>query len=579
MSDQPAQGPGRTGGRRVLLTVACAAVLGAAILGATLIPTANAGAARATMKNQICRRLGQLYVSAGAHMYCQGQAKPSAKPRLRARQTLHSVASAPANVDAASTAEDIAPDGVRGYGQSEESVASVGRYVVEAWNDSTSFAANCGAPKFKEEGTGYGFSANDGKSFRDEGGLPNLPCSGGWLFEGDPSVEGFTSGGTTYFYVSSLYVNLETGQSDIALDACTATGRRFSAALSCNKTPTIAATGVAPTMTRPGDFLDKDYLTLDPSRGRLYVTYTRFGRPESSDSNGRVELAVCDISGLNVANPACSPGTSTAPYYVLQPADPNCENEGAYPAVNTKTGDVYVTWEFNVETNIFNPACFDTPTQERLAYVPFSCLSLTKASPCASTARVQVSLNIASMDSAFIPGYNRFPMNDFPRIAISGKSNTVTIVWNDARKPTGEILMQSYHLLTSRSRSFTPVQSKPLRLNNNEGATWVFLPALRNADTSGLLDVVWFDRRNSNTRCEACTDVYAAMHVSPTATNTPTANVRITGVSSNWNAQSSDIVPNFGDYSDDYVAGSLLYIAWADGRLSVPQPFSAHTTG
>jgi hypothetical protein len=42
------------------------------------------------------------------------------------------------------------------------------------------------------------------------------------------------------------------------------------------------------------------------------------------------------------------------------------------------------------------------------------------------------------------PGYNRFPMNDFPRIATSSKG-TVSIVWNDTRfQLAGDILMQSF---------------------------------------------------------------------------------------------------------------------------------------
>jgi hypothetical protein len=238
-----------------------------------------------------------------------------------------------------------------------------------------------------------------------------------------------------------------------------------------------------------------------------------------------------------------------------------------------------VAWEFNWATNAFNAACFGAPTRDKLAYVPHSCLTLSATSSCTSPAPKQASVKVVSMDAAAIPGYNRFPMNDFPRIAVSTKAGTATIVWNDASKPAGEILMQSYHLLSSTRTNFTRVQSTPVRLNNNKGATWVFMPGLRNANSSGQLDVIWYDRRNSNPSCEACTDVFGAMHVSPTATKTPTSNVRITGVSSNWNAQSSDIVPNFGDYTDDFIAGTLLYVAWADGRLSEPQPFSAHTTG
>lgn len=47
------------------------------------------------------------------------------------------------------------------------------------------------------------------------------------------------------------------------------------------------------------------------------------------------------------------------------------------------------------------------------------------------------------------------------------------------------------------------------------------------------------------------------------------------------NVVSADIIPNFGDCSDNYVnlsaaptyAGKPLCITWADGGLGVPNPF------
>jgi hypothetical protein len=563
----------RARGRIVVVAVAGAAALVAAVL----IPAASAStrAGSTTAKNPICSRLGSVGVSAGAHMYCQGPVNNSTTSRNSAVRKLSRSTGTPKNVNAARLHEDIAPRGVRAYGQSEESVAAVGKDVVEAWNDSTGFFVLGCVSSQKEQLTGYGFSANGGKTFTDEGGLPvdTTDCNAGWRFEGDPSVEGISSGGTTYFYISSLYINIVTGQSDIAFDTCTVSGK----SLTCNRTPTVVAAGVTPSNVSPGDFLDKDYLALDPdpTRHRLYATYTRFS---PTAPNGQVELAACNIS--TAATPVCDPGTSTTPYYVVQPPDVNgCEHEGAYPAVDPSTGDVYVAWEYNWATNFLVAACANTRTQERVAFVPNSCLTLP-TSTCTSPA-TQVSININSLDAAFIPGFNRnpgaaAPANDFPRIAVSDKSKTVTIVWNDVgRRATGDILMQSYGL----GASLTPVQSHPVRLNNNKGATWNFMPGLRNADKSGLLDVIWFDRRNSNPSCEACTDVYAALKVSPKATKTPKSNVRITNVSSNWNAQSSDVEPNFGDYTDDLVVGKFLYTAWADGRLSDPQPFFARLGG
>jgi hypothetical protein len=75
--------------------------------------------------------------------------------------------------------------------------------------------------------------------------------------------------------------------------------------------------------------------------------------------------------------------------------------------------------------------------------------------------------------------------------------------------------------------------------------------------------------------------------VSPRTTATPGSHSTITSVTSDWNSDSSDISPNFGDYTDNVLVatgtapyvGSTLYVAWSDGRLGLPQPFEAHLTG
>jgi hypothetical protein len=70
--------------------------------------------------------------------------------------------------------------------------------------------------------------------------------------------------------------------------------------------------------------------------------------------------------------------------------------------------------------------------------------------------------------------------------------------------------------------------------------------------------------------------------VNPRATGA-SANTLITTQATNWSNVSSDINPNFGDYTDNYViattgsspTGTKVYVAWSDGRLGVPQPFEA----
>jgi hypothetical protein len=259
----------------------------------------------------------------------------------------------------------------------------------------------------------------------------------------------------------------------------------------------------------------------------------------------------------------------------VAPGDPaGCENEGAYPAVDPATGDVYVAYEHNWFTGLFG--CFPGPTgptQDVMNYVPFSCLTLTATSPCSGPAATHA-INITSLQAAFIPGYNRFPMNDFPRLAVSDPGGTVSMVWNDAGlHPAGDILLQSFNLA-----ALTTVQAAPVRLNSSAGG-WHMLPAV-STDGSGTLNVSFYGRSTANT---AVTNVFAALRVDPRTSATPKSNTLVTTVASDWNAVSSDIVPNFGDYTDNFVLvtpgrrpTSTLFVAWADGRIGVPQPFEAN---
>jgi hypothetical protein len=527
--------------------------------------------------------------SSGAMMYCFGPQQSSGtgigSPGVRT-----AAFGTPGNVDAASFSEDHNPALAQFYGQSEVSIAAAGRFVVEAWNDSTGFASNCGARMNKAELTGVGFSTNGGHSFTDLGGLFNPGCTK-TRYEGDPTVAAYVHGGHTYFYIGSLFERIAgpgAGLSYIAFDACVA-----GATLHCGR-PDIAASSKQCIKFRFGSFcsfLDKEFFAIDPVHHRLYVDYSEFG---FLGNGNPIDLSVCSLS--NPARPTCERGTPLAfvgtkfggrlfegqPYFTVAQPDRarGCENEGAYPAVNLKTGSVYVAYEFNWATNIFNPGCFGfrNKTRDVITRTPKSCLTLTATSPCAHPASTN-SVAVFSLDAAFIAGYNRFPAADFPRIAVSSKFGDVSMVWNDARHhPQGDVLLQSFRL-----SSLKKVQRFPTTLDSPHGAGVTFLPALRVANANGRLDVTWFSRASAGT---ANTSVAAAIGVSPGAKSTP-GNVHITNKLSNWLVANSDIVPNFGDYTDSVMSttgswpfvGRTLYVAWSDGRFGVPQPFEAHVSG
>ena len=553
--------------------------------------------------NPFCKKLGiQYQASSGAQMFCYG-------PQLQ-RGTGHLAripagAPAPRNVDAATISEDVSPAGVAAQGQSEVSIGAAGRYVVEAWNDSTGFVSACGAPSFKEELTGLGFSVNGGKSFTDLGGLPNPNCHK-YLYGGDPSVAAYRVGGHDYFYISSLYTAPSgNGLSEIALDACAVNGSGSAATLRCGA-PVVAAIStqcekvkISPTRTILFcSFLDKDYLTIDPANGRLYVTFSDF---QFTNHNGDPEeMSVCDLgnsaggpgpAGGTPAAPVCERGTPPVPvtskllvgkpYFTVALPDPHgCENEGTYPAADVQTGSVYVGYEYNWGTSLGFTPCegAGTPMTEVLTGTPLHCLPLAATAACplptASTA-----VPVVSMEGVSVPGYNRFPSSDFPRVAVSDRYQTVSMVWNDARfHPYGDILLQTF-----KRSSLSPVHTQPVVLDRPHNGGLAFLPALRTANAAGQLDVSWYTRASVTT---ANTGVMAALHVNPLTTTTP-GNTMITNALSNWDNNSSMIVPNFGDYTDNAVSvtgsapyvGNTLYVAWSDGRLGIPQPFEAHLPG
>jgi hypothetical protein len=552
--------------------------------------------------NPFCKRLAhkRVLASAAAFGFCFG---PQSHTSARGKAAVKIGAGLARNVDAASLAEDVSPAGVRADGQSETSVAASGRYVVEAWNDSTGFLSACPSPMSKEELTGLAFSANGGTSFSDLGGLPNANCKS-YIFEGDPSVAAYVAGGRTFFYISSLYDSTTgTGRSFVAMDACEVTGTSGAATLSCGQ-PTIVGASTQCLKFRISktkfikfcSFVDKDYISIDPATGRLYVTYSDF-LFRSKNGGDVEELSVCDLgsrsggsgpAGGTPGAPVCEHGTrlvpagknflASKPYFTVAAPDPHgCELEGSYPAVDIATGAVFVGYEYNWGTNLGFPLCESsaTPIQDVLTKSPARCLPLAVVSPCAGPA-TRAAVPVVSMDGTLVPGFNRFPTNDFPRLAVSDRYGTVSMVWNDARfHPFGDVLLQSFSL-----KSLRPVQAVPVVLDRPHNGGLDMFPALRSATSDGLLDVSWFSRASVTT---SDTSVEAAIAINPRTTATP-ANIQITNVASNWDNDSSLIVPNFGDYTDNAVSvtgtwpyvGDTLYIAWSDGRLGIPQPFEAH---
>jgi hypothetical protein len=314
----------------------------------------------------------------------------------------------------------------------------------------------------------------------------------------------------------------------------------------------------------------------------------------------QVEAGVCDLgnasggsgpAGGTPAAPVCEHGTFPVPvspnllkgkpYFTVAKPDPHgCENEGAYPAVDPATGAMYVAYEYNVFTDAAPPCnTAATPTADVMTGTPLSCLPLAAVATCPGP-KARISQPINSLNGTPVVGYNRFASNDFPRLAVSDRYRTVSMAWNDTRyHPLGDILLESFQL-----GSLRPIQAVPVVLDRPASGGVHMFPAVRTANNAGLLDVAWYSRASAAT---PITSVDAALDVNPRARTGPRSNVRITTVGSNWLNATSVITPNFGDYIDAALSatgtppyvGSTLYIAWSDGRFSIPQPFEAHVPG
>jgi hypothetical protein len=282
---------------------------------------------------------------------------------------------------------------------------------------------------------------------------------------------------------------------------------------------------------------------------------------------------MCSLN--NPARPFCEVNRPGKPAYLtLVAAGTNpCEREGSYPAVDEKTGDLYVAYEFNWFSSMVSAVCTRhiNRVQEVLDRVPSQCLTRTTIARCGVDGQAKVP--ITSMEAAPPPGYSRPDMNDFPRIAVSGQYGTVSMVWNDAtQNPMGVILLQSFRL-----KSLAAVQRKPVHIGHPGLEQGDFMPAIRNTNASGLLDITWYnDEWSAGEQPLPLTTVQVVTDVSPLTSTGQQITGGLTRQGTDWTKTTSDINPNFGDYIDNYVDGSTLYAAWSDGEIGIPQPFEAH---
>ena len=483
---------------------------------------------------------------------------------------------------------DPPPPSRTGTVQSETEMASFGKYMIAGYNNSKGFYDNTRGL------SGFAYSVNGGNSWIDGSGLPPVvpthsfytdPSSdhyfGDPVLVVDPNARTFTkdsngqplaqpiqqSAGT--FYYASLYSppgNPAPGQiGTIAVNRSHFQTAPPQTAESASNTrclndpsqqgvpdtsnlpserpvwdrPTIAVPLVG---TGASDFIDKEWLTVNPSTGELYVTYVRFG----SDGSTPLEL-VRSMDG----------GRTWTPPSIIVPNLNDTFNTGIQATV-TSTGRVIATWL--ARTFAANGS---GPESDNRVEMAFSDDDGATFSP------VKVIQHVNPQGEP--PGYNRGRRSilNAPYVAPETNGTNVYVTYFNGKTPlqqgngiyTGPLSSQADIMLAAshdNGNTFTVT-----KVNDDPGTTSHVFPSVQ-VNKNGFVFDGWLDRRVDPTTNEF-TDAYAAVSKDGGASFSP--NRVQSDVSTTWRAR-ADARPNFGDYtSSDLLNGNQFLMIWADARF------------
>lgn len=202
--------------------------------------------------------------------------EPSRTPLADALAAAHAAASTPLNVRANEPATDAA-----GAGQAETSIAVLGEHVVVAWNDGQGFNSN-------GDTQGFAWSADGGLTFTDGGDVLHPPAFPAWQWTSDPVMA--VNEATGEFWYCGL-ADPDGGTNAIAV----ARGRFAAGAFAFDSVFVVRQ------VANTAAFLDKQWLAVDSTSGRMFVTHTTFAASNQIDvvrstNGGRTWSAATKLS-------------------------------------------------------------------------------------------------------------------------------------------------------------------------------------------------------------------------------------------------------------------------------------------
>jgi hypothetical protein len=267
-------------------------------------------------------------------------------------------------------------------GQCETAIARWNNYMVAAWNDGTGFSDG------SYQTQGWATSTDGGATWVDQGRFPLPAGNAAWVWSSDPVLAVNPTTGAFYFAALA-----DPSASTSAVGVLK--GRFTGASFAWGAVSTVRS---VPSST---DFLDKEWLAVDPASGKVGVSYTEF----LSDLS-RIEFQYAD-SAL----------TSWSVAQQVSPASENGAVQGSRPIFGPD-GTIYVVYYligpvdadyYRICHSADGGATFSTPTSAVSMYANWG---------------------------SGAPGFNRAQGIQFPSIAVDRSGGThagrLHLAWNES---------------------------------------------------------------------------------------------------------------------------------------------------
>jgi hypothetical protein len=305
-----------------------------------------------------------------------------------------------------------------------------------------------------------------------------------WDVNSDPGVAFSPSGNTAY--VSSLYFNTTDSANGIYVAANTLPTSSGESVYSASQVYRVVA-NTSPSTT---NFEDKPWLTVDPTTGDLYLSWTHF----------------TVSTNYIVFSKSTDSGQTWSTFVQVSPTAMNGSVQGSSIAADGR-GNVWIVWTSFYTNNIAR------------------IWGVVSTNHGATWTTSPIAVSPYFLGQIFPSQYRK---NPFAAMAIDAATQTVHVVY-PATANNGTSKIQYV-----RAPNNTTVFSTPVTLVNTAAGNQFFPSIGVDAKNSGYMQIAWFDTRNSSVTNNQMVDVYTVRsknngksfgtnkRVTPTSTNVGT---------------------------------------------------------